>query len=615
MKKHLQVRQSVKVAVIILVVGGLLAACGVIPYRTARNEPICPETAKASIAPPLNSDCKLIGSGEQITRYPVPRARAAFAPDDSDAPPNFVGLALSGGGSRAANFSMAVMEQLEQLGIMRHVTAISSTSGGGVAGAYYALRGPDIDWRVAQQAMETNFLSKWIFSALRPDNLLRTAFSHEDRSDLMADIFDNQLFGNATYKDLGEMGPGRPIFLANATDAMGGGRFSFSHETFHSRLRSRLDTFPIAQAVVASAAFPGAFNTVTLRRYPLPAPPRPPGQERPPVPIGYEHLLDGGPTDNLGIESLLQLAASHNANRSLVQPPGSPPPGCFFIVVDSYPKGVAGRRAWDPNPRGPLDYIIDTNFLNAFDAILMRRRLDLLAYVGLGQSTVATGNTYIGDALGWMSVKDLGSELLRPATQLVQFDVPKSTSRAGHPWSLIRPVIAPRLTPIEIAQQLRDGTLGVPAPVPDGYFRCTAWHLNLSGIMDVKPYVGEAGKEPKRLPNNSDGLASPVLEHRAKLNWVVTQIETNFKLAGPSNCTTKLLQDSLYAAAFLTTREDHFNRTKVCEWFERAGLAVSPECRLFPGNRSMNVQLNLKSAAPKVADRTANTSVECVKGE
>lgn len=93
-----------------------------------------------------------MGAAEDITRYPVSRAREEFAPGDKDVPPVFVGLALSGGGSRAANFAMATMEQLEALGLMRHVTAISSTSGGGVAGAYYALRGPDLDWHASPKS-------------------------------------------------------------------------------------------------------------------------------------------------------------------------------------------------------------------------------------------------------------------------------------------------------------------------------------------------------------------------------------------------------------------------------------------------------------------------------
>ena len=48
----------------------------------------------------------------------------------------FIGLALSGGGSRAANFGSAVLWELDRLGILQHVQYISTVSGGSLAGAY-----------------------------------------------------------------------------------------------------------------------------------------------------------------------------------------------------------------------------------------------------------------------------------------------------------------------------------------------------------------------------------------------------------------------------------------------------------------------------------------------
>src|SRR5882672_8848104 len=50
----------------------------------------------------------------------------------------FVGIAMSGGGSRAANFSSAVLLQLDELGILPKAAAISSVSGSSLTNAYYA---------------------------------------------------------------------------------------------------------------------------------------------------------------------------------------------------------------------------------------------------------------------------------------------------------------------------------------------------------------------------------------------------------------------------------------------------------------------------------------------
>ncbi len=50
-----------------------------------------------------------------------------------------IGLALSGGGFRAAFFHVGVLEQLEKLDLLRHVRMLSCVSGGSIAGAAYYL--------------------------------------------------------------------------------------------------------------------------------------------------------------------------------------------------------------------------------------------------------------------------------------------------------------------------------------------------------------------------------------------------------------------------------------------------------------------------------------------
>src|SRR5438552_1779769 len=65
----------------------------------------------------------------------------AMGPASYDVHPDgfFVGLALSGGGSRSANFSAACMFQLQRIGLLEHVDYISSVSGGSLTAAYYCL--------------------------------------------------------------------------------------------------------------------------------------------------------------------------------------------------------------------------------------------------------------------------------------------------------------------------------------------------------------------------------------------------------------------------------------------------------------------------------------------
>ena len=50
-----------------------------------------------------------------------------------------IGLALSGGGFRASIFHLGVIRHLEELGIMKKVSVISSVSGGSIIAAYYVI--------------------------------------------------------------------------------------------------------------------------------------------------------------------------------------------------------------------------------------------------------------------------------------------------------------------------------------------------------------------------------------------------------------------------------------------------------------------------------------------
>ena len=50
-----------------------------------------------------------------------------------------LGLALSGGGYRAAAFHLGVFRKLNQLNILEKIDVISCISGGSIAGAYYVM--------------------------------------------------------------------------------------------------------------------------------------------------------------------------------------------------------------------------------------------------------------------------------------------------------------------------------------------------------------------------------------------------------------------------------------------------------------------------------------------
>ena len=263
------------------------------------------------------------GSAAAPTVEPAGRTAAALP----DVRPDgcFVGLALSGGGSRSANFSAACMFQLQRVGLLEHVDYISSVSGGSLTGAYYCLfpDGPG-GWNPqrVQYKLTRSFATDVICRTLMPWNLLPLWFSNWDRSDVLADSFTSHLFSRKGKElTFGDLRADRPRLLINATDLQSGRRFVFSNETF-DEINSDLSKYPISNAVAASAAVPVLMHHVTLRDFST-------------AYKQYRHLIDGGVVDNLGVQSLVeaymgQVKAAADAGR-----PDPYPRGAVLIVLDA----------------------------------------------------------------------------------------------------------------------------------------------------------------------------------------------------------------------------------------------------------------------------------------
>ena len=125
---------------------------------------------------------------------------------------------MSGGGSRAANFSAAALLQLESLGILQQATALSSVSGSSLTAAYYGLFSEEKihHWNPQQvrKRLVKNFELEWFGRWFLPWNIGRYWFTGFDRSDIMADVFDHNLFEDKTF---GQMPKATPKILINAT--------------------------------------------------------------------------------------------------------------------------------------------------------------------------------------------------------------------------------------------------------------------------------------------------------------------------------------------------------------------------------------------------------------
>lgn len=247
----------------------------------------------------------------------------ATSPTTFPADPNhdgyFVGIAISGGGSRSANFSAACLFQLQQRNLLQRADYISSVSGGSLTAAWYCVA-TDSEWNPAnaQKKLTYPFATEPILRMLLPWNMVALAFGDWDRSDLLADSFQKVLYSRdgrgLTFKDLRA---DRPRLLINATDLQSGKAFVFCNESF-DQINSDLATYPIAYAVAASSAVPVLLHQVTLQDFSTTF-------------KQYRHLVDGGVVDNLGVKTLVETYRSHVQSSNGAAYPN----GAVFIVLDA----------------------------------------------------------------------------------------------------------------------------------------------------------------------------------------------------------------------------------------------------------------------------------------
>jgi NTE family protein len=243
-------------------------------------------------------------------------------------------LTFSGGGTRAAALAYGVLEQLAQTEIilggrkrtlLDEVDAISGVSGGSFTAAYYGLFG----WKIFDD-FETRFLKKnvqkdLILEAVDLGNWFRLSSSKFGRSDLAAEYYDKNIFEGKTFGDI--LAQGGPLILINATDLVLGSHFTFTQDMF-DLICSDVGHFPVSRAVAASSAVPGLLTPITLYNYAGTCNYEPaewmkkaleePAASRRRTQLAqnfytyldskkrpYIHLVDGGPSDNLGLRGAI----------------------------------------------------------------------------------------------------------------------------------------------------------------------------------------------------------------------------------------------------------------------------------------------------------------------
>ena len=234
----------------------------------------------------------------------------AHDPETEDsAPRSGMALCLSGGGYRAMVFHLGALWRLNEFGLLRKLSRVSSVSGGSITAGMLALRWGRLGF--GTDGVAVNLRAEVI------DPVLGLASHTVDDgavlggillpgtiSDRIVAAYRKHLFGDATLQDLPADADG-PRFVINATSVQTGALWRFSRPYMGDYLVGRVPdpTVALAAAVAASSAFPPVLSPAVIELDPasftldLKAPLRRDPFTREAV------LTDGGVYDNLGLET------------------------------------------------------------------------------------------------------------------------------------------------------------------------------------------------------------------------------------------------------------------------------------------------------------------------
>jgi len=336
----------------------------------------------------------------------------------------FVGVAITGGGNKSAVYAAEVLFELARYGLADDIDVVSSVSGGSFTASLYALScdpgtacddppgawtRPVWDYRAISRRLETNYLAPFLVRRALPSQLYLNVFTHHGSSDDMADIVGADLFEERGRRLLfSDLNPARPNLILNASNVtrdrpafdQDAGipsddkrpmsddealHFAFTQQYFW-RLMSRLDSFPLSEAVVASAAFPLLIDRPSLRVYrpeDLRAFATGTGFRKPPT---YVSLFDGGVHDNFGLTELrwfVECQFDRDARRTPWTPeirrrycgqatlPVRPPAATLILGINSSLLRVAGVSPKAPKPRSWDSYLGPIRISGTADSIDM----------------------------------------------------------------------------------------------------------------------------------------------------------------------------------------------------------------------------------------------------
>lgn len=249
-----------------------------------------------------------------------------------------IGLALSGGGVRAAAFHCGVLKFLAEIGLLERIGHISTVSGGSLfAGLVFHCSG--LRWPTSANYQEGVFrqIREILTSKSLQSDVTRRFLSPRNwlfltsRANVLAKSMESLWGINSKLRDL----PNTPLWSINGTTGETGKRFRIKGTTMgdYDLGYAECGNLKIASAMAMSAAFPGLIGPLRLKTTGYSWMKRecwdsndPPNE----VTLPFQHLClyDGGVYDNLGLEPLFDVGRQeikeHQVEMIIVSDASSP---------------------------------------------------------------------------------------------------------------------------------------------------------------------------------------------------------------------------------------------------------------------------------------------------
>lgn len=267
---------------------------------------------------------------------------------------NRIGLALSGGGYRAAAYHLGTLKKLNELEVLNRVDVISSISGGSITSAAYGLHTGDFDTfeKEFKDKLKKGVVYRVLFSPrlivqlilvvvliistlvlpfISPYGvysiyfliLVLTVFLFFQFKFLpvgraIEDGYDRIFFKKKTLKDLRK----EHVFAIGSTNADTGRPFTFSRDKmgdskyeYDKKIKFKTDGFPVSRAVTASSCVPFAFTPVKIHRKFF--------ENETDCKLVVPRLIDGGVYDNQGVHKLTHKSSSYYCDKVIVSNAGN----------------------------------------------------------------------------------------------------------------------------------------------------------------------------------------------------------------------------------------------------------------------------------------------------